>query len=182
MREQIRWWLRPQDGDGILAIFARLDSHGARLIRESTGEFESWGTEVDTAGTYQATTPEDLVGSWTRRAMPRVAFNLWCGPDLGAMVSLSQDDRRCEFIIDLDGFWFDEAEKLAAILFWIAVTTEDSIALIAAAIFDFLPEWPLFVEDPSLIQKQEPDLFWIKSFGEGGTPYLHARPGYWWRP
>ncbi len=159
MQGRVEWWLRPQSGDGILGILARLDMHGLRVFREPSGEFEAWGTDVETAGSYWATTPDDLVGSWTPSAMKDVAFKLWRGPDQATLVSLSQDDRRCEFAFSLNGSWFDDAERLAAILFWNVVTTEDSIAMIAARLFDFLPEWPVFLEDPSLPDAMDPDLF-----------------------
>ena|ERR1035437_6526020 len=178
MQGQVKWWLKPQDADGILGILARLDAYGVRTIRESTGEFEQWGTDVETAGTYWATTPEDMVGSWAPSEMPGVAFKLWRGPDETTMVSLTQDRRRCEFSFELDGFWFDEAEQLAAVLFWNAVTTENSIAMIADRLFDFLPEWPLFLENPALLKTSDPDLIWIKG-GEGWPPFLHARAGHW---
>ena len=111
--------------------------------------------------------------------MPQVAFQLWTGLDQDVFVTLHQYDDRCELSFGLDGFSPDDGEKLAATLFWNAVTTEHSIAVIIDALFDFLPDWPLFVENPALYVPRNPRLFWIKD-GDGRAPFFHAQTGYWW--
>jgi hypothetical protein len=110
--------------------------------------------------------------------MPEVAFKLWCGPDEATMVLLSQDDRRCEIRFDLNGLSVDEGERLAAVLFWNAVTTTDSIAVVADRLFDFLPDWPLFIENPGLLETSDPDLIWVKGM-EGRSTFLRTKAGYW---
>jgi hypothetical protein len=178
MREEVRWWLARLDADGLSRILARLDGHGLRLGEPVTGKFWALHSDGRSAGEAWATTPAELLKDWGSGEASRVAFRLWMGPALYTLVEATQDSDKCELGFDLDGFWFDDAEKVTSILFWNAITTSDSIAMVASALFDYLPEWPSFVEDPELLNGWDAELVWVRRT-MGSPQFLRIRQGGW---
>jgi hypothetical protein len=162
LKGNIIWLIRSQEARVIGRIVERLRAHNLAPEEPTTGEFRAWGTTVENAGEFLATTPADLFESWESQDLDEVAFSLWRIENVGEIgtsgaaflasdvfVQLKRAKSHSRLIFGMPGFTAEDVETLAATLLWNAVTEPESLGLIVDPTAEIRPEWEDFLAHPS---------------------------------